>query len=190
LEEVVTSQSGPDFEVDYDYLDEVQRGSGVDVAACYQCRKCSNGCPVAFAMDLRPEQVVKLVLLGDRERIESSRTIWICSSCQTCYTRCPNDVDIPRLMDWLKEGVEKKGVEAPEKSIQAFHQAFLNEVAKRGRVFEAGMMPSYLLNSGRINRDELEYNARFALTMFKRGRLALLPQSIKGKKEFRALFEE
>ncbi len=177
------------WSVDYAYLDEVQAGSGVNLAACYQCRRCSNGCPVAFAMDVRPEQIVKLVSLGARERVEKSRTIWICASCQTCLTRCPNDVDIPRLMDWLKEQAERRGAKAPEPDVQAFHQAFLKDLARRGRVFEGRMMQDYFFKAGKLSLSDMIKNARLGLNMFKRGRLGFVPQGIKGKKEIKAIFE-
>ena len=34
------------------------------VSACYQCKKCSAGCPLTFAMDFYPDQVIRLALLG------------------------------------------------------------------------------------------------------------------------------
>lgn len=176
--------------VDYSYLDEVQAGSGVDLAACYQCRKCSNGCPVAFAMDLRPEQIVKLILLGDRSRVEASSTIWLCASCQTCLTRCPNDVDIPRLMDFLKEKLVAAGAKSPEPKTTLFHQVFLKDMAKRGRIFEGGMMNQYLMKSGGFTPDNLIKNAKLGLAMWKKGRLTLMPSGCKGKAEIKTLFKE
>ena len=180
--------AGPGIEIDYHYLRQVEADSGVKISACYQCRKCSNGCPVSFAMDLRPEQVIKLVLLGASERVESCHTLWLCSACQTCYTRCPNDVDIPRLMDYLKEQGEKRGLAAPERAIQAFHRAFLADVRMWGRAFEAGMMPRYLMSSGKMNLSEGLKNLSLALGMFKRGRLGLAPRPIKGLADVQALF--
>jgi len=189
--EQAKAEEKPAWTVDYGYLEEVQEGSGVNLAACYQCRKCSNGCPVAFAMDLRPEQVVKLILMGDRPRVEKSRTIWICASCQTCLTRCPNDVDIPRLMDFLKEESVRRGEKAPEWATQVFHQTFLKEVAKRGRVFEGGLMRDYFIKTGAMtNMDMMMKNAKLGWNMFKRGRLALLPKGIKAKAEVKDLFKK
>lgn len=180
--------AGGGIEIDYRYLRQVEAGSGVKVSTCYQCRKCSNGCPVSFAMDLRPEQVIKLVLLGDNKRVESCRTLWLCSSCQTCLTRCPNEVDIPRLMDYLKWQGEKRGLAAPERAIQAFHRAFLADLRMWGRAFEAGMMPRYLISSGKLNMAEGLNKLNFAIGMFKRGRLALFPRPIKGLADVQALF--
>ena len=118
-------------------LRQVEQQSGVSASACYGCKKCSNGCPVTFAMDYHPYQVVRLVQLGQIEKLKDSKTIWICASCQTCLTRCPNDVDLPRLMDHLKEIVSREKRPAVEDKVKLFHDIFLKDVKARGRVFEA-----------------------------------------------------
>jgi heterodisulfide reductase subunit C len=81
---------------------EVEEISGEDLLACNQCGKCSGGCPVAAVMDLLPSQVIRMAQLGMDEVLES-RTIWICASCLTCVSRCPKGVDLPRLMEALRE---------------------------------------------------------------------------------------
>jgi CO dehydrogenase/acetyl-CoA synthase alpha subunit len=60
-------------------------------------------CPVAFAMDYKPNQICRWSL-GMKERVLSSKTIWVCASCYTCSTRCPNDIDIAKVMDWPPDG--------------------------------------------------------------------------------------
>ncbi|HHS96407.1 MAG TPA: 4Fe-4S dicluster domain-containing protein [Chloroflexi bacterium] len=85
-----------------DFVSEVEEISGEDLLACNQCGKCSAGCPVASVMDLLPSQVIRMAQLGMEEVLES-RTIWICASCLTCVTRCPKGVDLPRLMEALRE---------------------------------------------------------------------------------------
>ncbi len=84
------------------FVREVEEISGEDLLACNQCGKCSAGCPVAAVMDLLPSQVIRMAQLGMEEVLES-RTIWICASCLTCVSRCPKGVDLPRLMEALRE---------------------------------------------------------------------------------------
>jgi heterodisulfide reductase subunit C len=81
----------------------VQEYSGQDLLACYQCGKCAAGCPVAFAMDMLPSQVIRYAQLGLVDRLTQSNTIWLCAACQTCYTRCPKGVDLSRIMEALRE---------------------------------------------------------------------------------------
>lgn len=85
-----------------DYVQRVEAISGQDLLACSQCGKCSAGCPVAFAMDLLPSHVIRLAQLGSEEALEAD-TIWTCASCQTCLSRCPRGVDLPRVMEALRQ---------------------------------------------------------------------------------------
>ena len=84
------------------FLDEVVAVSGVDIRACYQCQKCSAGCPVVSAMDILPSQIIRQIQYGRREKVLGSGSIWICASCHTCSVRCPNDIDFARVMDCLR----------------------------------------------------------------------------------------
>jgi heterodisulfide reductase subunit C len=83
----------------------IEEYSGQDLMACYQCGKCSAGCPVAFAMDMLPSQVIRYAQLGLVDRLTESKTIWLCAACQTCYTRCPKGIDLSRIMEALREMV-------------------------------------------------------------------------------------
>ncbi|MFY9726185.1 MAG: 4Fe-4S dicluster domain-containing protein, partial [Bryobacteraceae bacterium] len=51
--------------------------------ACFQCNRCTAGCPLAAAMDLTPAEVVHYLLLGDRETVLQSQSIWACVHCET-----------------------------------------------------------------------------------------------------------
>jgi heterodisulfide reductase subunit C len=183
-------QSGPPLAVDFEFLKRVEQESGIKVSACFQCGKCSNGCPVSFAMDYHPYQVVRFVHLGAKDKLVNSRTIWICASCQTCLTRCPNEIDIPRLMDYLKETVCAGEGSITEKNTALFHQQFLKSVKAHGRVFEGGMMNGYLIKSGgAFKPGEAIANAKLGLKMLLKHRLKFFPHRIKGKKEVRAMFK-
>ena len=91
------------------FVRQVEEISGQDLLACNQCGKCSAGCPVVAAIDLLPNQVIRLAQLGMEEVLESN-TIWICASCLTCVTRCPKGVDLPRLMEALRQTALRQGV--------------------------------------------------------------------------------
>jgi len=93
-----------------DIILEIKAISGEDVRACYQCGKCTAGCPLASAMDLMPNQILRLLQLGEYEQVLKSRTIWQCASCLTCAARCPKEVDPARVMDALRTILMRQGV--------------------------------------------------------------------------------
>jgi heterodisulfide reductase subunit C len=80
----------------------VEEVSGQNLFACYQCGNCTAGCPVSFAMDLGPHQVIRYTLLGLESEVLESNTFWICASCLQCTSRCPKGLDIARIMDALR----------------------------------------------------------------------------------------
>jgi len=85
-----------------DFVKKVEEISGQSLLSCYQCGKCSAGCPMSFAMENLPNQVIRLMQLGLEDDIARSNTIWICASCITCSVRCPRGVDLARVMEALR----------------------------------------------------------------------------------------
>ncbi|MFC1782363.1 4Fe-4S dicluster domain-containing protein [Planctomycetota bacterium] len=145
---------------------------------CYQCGKCSAGCPVAEEMDILPHQVMHMISLGRDEKVLSSNTMWICAGCFTCAVRCPNDIDITTVMDEMRIKAIKTGAECKRPEILKFHQTFLSNISGRGRLYEMGMMGKYNLITGKPF-----HNMSLAPKMLLTGRLHLLPpKRIKGFK--------
>ena len=179
---------------DYRLLEQIEAQGPFQAGACFQCRKCTNGCPVTFAMDLYPDEVIRLVILGQRETVLGCRTIWVCAACETCTTRCPNDVKIAELMDCLKEMAVHEGVPSSQPRILALHETFLNNIKKRGRLYETTLLPAYLLKSGKLldewNSGTWRYDLKLARQMFSKGRLPLRPKSIKGKSDVRNILAQ
>jgi heterodisulfide reductase subunit C2 len=85
-----------------EFLKKVAEISGQNIYQCYQCGKCSAGCPMCFAMDILPNQIIRLAQLGLEDEIAGSKTIWLCASCLTCDARCPKGVDLSRIMEAMR----------------------------------------------------------------------------------------
>ena len=158
---------------------------GINVQDCYQCQKCSAGCPVAFAMDYKPNQIMQMVLLGMKERVLSSETIWVCASCYTCSTRCPNDIDIAKVMDRLRQSALREGVSPADKNVPLFHSILLDSIRSHGRVHELGMMSRYKMKTGKLFDD-----FKVGWSMFRKGNLKLFPSGVRKKKEIAELFRD
>ncbi len=88
---------------------KVEEISGQNTYACYQCGKCSAGCLFAAYMDALPNQVIRLVQLGD-EAVLKLQAPWVCAACLACAVRCPKGVDIAKVMEALRALALRRGV--------------------------------------------------------------------------------
>ena len=167
------------------FLEEVNgRMGGVPIQSCFHCRKCTAGCPIAFAMEYNPNAIIKMIQMGMREKVLGSSTIWLCASCETCVTRCPNDVDIARMMDTLREMAIESGVDAGEKNIVKFHEAFLSSIKMGGRINEPTMLVHYKLKTGDLFSD-----LGLGMSMFMKGKIKPISPRTKDMKSVRKIFK-
>lgn len=178
--------AGPSFSV------AVQEQSGVPVLRCYFCQKCTAGCPVAFAMDFKPTQVIRLIQLGQREAALSSSAIWLCVACETCGTRCPNQIRLAPMFDTLRHMARAEGY-APDPAIYALHRSFLDSIRLWGRVHELSMLMEYktrcLLANYTLFFRGLLSDLRMGGDLALKGKLSLLPERVKRLAEVRKLYE-
>jgi heterodisulfide reductase subunit C len=176
------------------WLAELEKSSGESASVCYQCKTCSSGCPVAFAMDLLPHQIIQMIRMGLKDVVLKSSSIWLCVSCESCTTRCPNDIDVAKIIDVLRMASIKSGLKLGEKRPSVFHDSVLSSVKKTGRLYELGMIGSYVLRSGdmvsNIKSGSLLEDAKVGWKLFKNGKLKLIPERIKGRKEIKKLFKK
>ena len=167
---------------------QVEERSGQSVSACFQCQKCTNGCPVTFAMDIVPHKLIRLIHLGQADPVLRSKTLWVCASCETCTTRCPNSIDIAHLMDILRQISRDKGIKPPYPNIPVFHQEFLSSVKRHGRMNELEMAAMYTLKAS--GPAGLMKQANQGLTMLSKGKIKLLPSNTHHKKQVKEIFKK
>ncbi len=164
--------------------DHLKAETGIDVRTCYQCGKCSAGCPMAEEMSLRTHEIVRLFGDNRLERLLQDDSIWLCLSCETCSGRCPNACEPAQVIDHLREiAGQQRGALGPRK-VRAFHQAFLKQIYAHGRVFELGLVMGYKLRTGAFFSD-----ITVAPGIFTRGKLSLRPHRIEAIAEVRQIFE-
>ena len=173
----------------FSFRDEVDRLSGQKVENCIACGKCSSGCVIAPFMDLFPHEVMKLISMGREKEVLSSKTIWLCVSCEACTTRCPEGIDIARVMDTLRKIALEKGYTPSEKDIYNFNKAFLNTIEKFGRIFELGFIMDFYRRGFSLFRN-IKDNIDLGLGMLNRGKLPFKPHSVSDKVSIKRCFEK
>ena len=120
----------------------IQMETGQDVRACQQSGACIAACPLAEYFDWTPTQIVQAVQSGEPDLALESRTLWLCASCQTCTTACPNGVDLASVMDSLAGVARERGIRPKVREAGLRHKVFLPAVHLPGRVRELGLMPA------------------------------------------------
>ena len=85
------------------FVAKVEKLSGQNLLACYQCGKCSAGCPVVSSMDILPNQIIRPAQLGLEKDLLESKAIWVCASCMTCNVRCPKGINIAEVIEALRQ---------------------------------------------------------------------------------------
>lgn len=172
---------------------KIRKNTDESVMMCYQCGKCAAGCPLSEDMDFTPNQILRMLQIGSAElddKILRSMGIWLCLSCEMCYARCPKEVEIPLIMDYLRsESILQNKVNPAAKEILAFHKTFLDSIKLTGRLHEVGLIAGYKLRTLNLLQD-----IDVAPKLFFSGKLSILPHKIKNpeavSKIFRKVTEE
>jgi heterodisulfide reductase subunit C len=157
---------------------------GIDVDACLECGKCSGGCSNGHVFDYTPRKIVQLVKLGAEETLMRMDALWICLSCQLCLDRCPSGIDIPRILDHLREKARRKAIPASRPAVGLFHDLMLEQIRMRGRVSEVGLMLRFKAATGEYMKD-----AGIGMKMFLKGKLNPFSPSVTNVEEVRRLYD-
>ncbi|HPS65248.1 MAG TPA: 4Fe-4S dicluster domain-containing protein [Ignavibacteria bacterium] len=164
---------------------EIEEITGQNPNQCYQCGKCSAGCPIRGYMDVSPNQVVRLVQLGMLEEALKTKTIWLCAGCLTCSSRCPKEFELAKFMDGMREIALRHGVKPSEKNLVKFHKSFLRQIKYTGRAYELGLIADYKMTSFDMMSD-----VDLAPGMILKGKLGFLPHTVKDRKAVINIFDK
>ena len=162
----------------------VEARSGQNLSDCYQCGKCSGGCPVTPDVPMTPSRVIRLVQLGLEDEALENDTIWYCTACGTCNGRCPIGVDIVAIMDALRSLAARRRGNRQPSPVLTFYRAFLDCIRQYGRLNEAGLIGGYNLNSGRIFTNMVK-----APWFFLKGKVCLTPHQVKRLDRLQRVFQ-
>jgi len=150
--------------------DVVEEKAGVNLNACYQCKKCSIGCPVADQTTSPPSEIIRRLQLGAGDELLQTDLIWTCLCCETCFARCPNQINFAAVVDALKTVAIEKGVAKPQGHAPLFNRLFLATVKYFGRSYDLLAIALFKMGSGNLKQDMDKFP-----TMLLKGKLAVLP---------------
>ena len=135
-------------------------------------------------MDFHPDQTIRMVQLGLKEQVLTSEAIWVCLGCETCVARCPNEIDILKVMDTLREMAIREKVDGKDKKIQQFHSAFMYPIKLFGKQYELGLIAFLILKT-------LDFgDLGLGIKMILKNKLPFIPSRIKGIKQIRKIYEK
>jgi len=183
------------------FAEEVSERSGQPLSACYQCRRCAAGCPVGIETGyVTPDRLIRMIVLGEKEKALSNLLVWQCVSCYTCGVRCPNDIMTGRITETLKQMAKEEGVEPLKPKIKHFHDAFVGSAVRWGRVNEMEMVGIYETKNVLSDMkkfdiksifDEMMTQAtQFGLPMIRKRRMHFGFQTAKGRDEIKRLLKK
>lgn len=169
--------------MNHDFVDKVlaEGGENAAINACMQCGTCSGGCTNADLMDILPRSLVLMVQRGEWEKVLESNTLWLCTSCQICTSRCPRGVRPSDVIQAVKAIAIREGI---NNDSSRFNQIFVELIEKRGILFEAELMHKYGGMSAMLKQ------AKLGMKLALRGKLSPLPAKVKDPEKFSQALEK
>jgi heterodisulfide reductase subunit C len=160
------------------FLAEVEKIPGGDrIRRCIQCGTCSGSCPVSYAMDIQPRQLIAYFRAGDLESILQSRTIWICASCYACTVRCPSEIKVTDLIYGLKRMALEGKIRSRSTPTSTLSSEFVRLVNRYGRSPEIELSVRYLLRRAPLR---LLGQIPLGWRLLRKGRMPLRTHRVKG----------
>lgn len=96
--------------LDRNFCDEIKSMPyGDELVACFACTTCTAACPIANQWDYKPHQLIRMIILGMREEVLSSKEIWECLTCFQCQERCPQKVRVTDIFFDCKNLAAEEG---------------------------------------------------------------------------------
>jgi len=161
--------------------------AGERIKRCIQCGTCTGSCPVSYAMDLSPRELIALFRAGEMELIMKSRTIWICASCYACTTRCPSGIKITDIIYALKRTAMERGLETSAPQVKVLASTFIDNLMKYGRLHEGTLIRKYY---SRTNLMKFLDIAPLGRKLWKTKRMSVFPRRIKGHKSLSRIIKK
>ncbi len=165
-----------DRNADSTFLRSIEADSASSPTGCFQCGKCAAGCPIGKYFDYTPAQIMHLIRLEQEMAVLGSKTIWLCASCETCSTRCPQGVDVARIMDAARGFAFATKHKSSVRPVLSFYKATRANLSKFGRMFEVWLMVSLKFRTLDFFKD-----MDLGMKMMQKGKLAMRPSRARAR---------
>lgn len=145
MEKIEISKSDPKFKYDV-----ANRPGAENLKKCFSCGTCTGGCPVFHVeVGYNPRKIIRMILLGLRKEVLSSKMIWLCARCYACTANCPQNVSFADIMTVLRDMAIEEGYASPDllEKIEDLNLA-MNELRKDSI--------NLLTGAGEISKKEIE----------------------------------
>jgi heterodisulfide reductase subunit C len=114
-QEIVVTDLDPNFKYEV-----AKMPGGENLRYCFTCGTCTASCPVREVNEIyNPRKIIRMIVLGMKDRVLKSDFMWLCTGCYSCQERCPQDVKITDLMNALKNYAVRQGIVHPGAAAQA-----------------------------------------------------------------------
>jgi heterodisulfide reductase subunit C len=119
-------------QMDPTFADQIAaQPGGEHIRRCFACGTCTASCPVREVTErYNPRRIIHMAMLGLKETVLSSDFIWLCSTCYSCYERCPQDVRITELMHAIKNVAVREGYIHPS------YRSQVELLQRHGRLYD------------------------------------------------------
>ena len=95
-----------------------------DLYGCFQCGKCTGGCPVSLKSKLNIRKLMIEGILGKNlEHMTDREELWDCTTCKTCTIRCPRGLKPMDLVIGMRGILVEEG-HIPKTLIEAMENSY------------------------------------------------------------------
>lgn len=157
---------------------------GDRIFSCIQCGTCGGACPVSFAMDRTPRQVINLVRSGRVGEALRSESIWLCASCYNCTVLCPAGIKITEVMYTLKVASTELGIHHENAIGPVFAKTFVSQLESKGRIAEVMLILRVAAHKPRLL---LTLSPMVYLKLLRGGRVKLRTEKVKGMEQIKTM---
>lgn len=152
MEKINISKSDPKFKYEV-----ANRPGAENLKKCFSCGTCTGGCPVfQVESSYNPRKIIRMILLGMRKKVLSSKMIWLCARCYACTANCPQEVSFADIMTVLRDMAVEEGY-APAELLEKIEN--LTRVANEFRKDSINL----LTGEGDVSKEQIKEKVEKAI---------------------------